>query len=151
LCRVQPAHGSATDVAQRPRAGRRPRAFVAGTDGGLHRQFLDHQPINTGDCMVVYSRSGRNAAGIEAALYGKKRELFVVAVTSRKMLDTPATHSCGNRLADAADSVIDTCAPVEGAIVKVDGWTRPVAGSSTVMAVVLTHEVLARTAASLAA
>lgn len=114
-------------------------------------KFLDHQPINMGDCMVVYSHSGRNAAGIETALYGKKRELFVVAVTSRKMLDMPATHSCGKRLADAADLVIDTCAPVEDAIVKVDGWTRPVAGSSTVMAMVLTHEVLARTAASLAA
>jgi uncharacterized phosphosugar-binding protein len=114
-------------------------------------KFLDHQPLNAGDSMLVYSHSGRNAAGIETALYAKKRGLFVVAVTSAKMLDNPATHSSGKRLADAADNVIDTCAPAEDAIVKVDGWSRPVAGSSTVMAMVLTHELIARTAASLAA
>ena len=113
-------------------------------------KFLDHQPLNAGDSILVYSHSGRNAAGIETALYCKKRGLFVVAVTSTKMLGNPATHSSGKRLADAADNVIDTCAPVEDAIVKINGWSRPVAGSSTVMAMILTHELIARTAASLA-
>jgi uncharacterized phosphosugar-binding protein len=113
--------------------------------------FLDHQPLNAGDSIVVYSHSGRNAAGIETALYAQKRGLVVVAVTSTKMLEKPPTHSSGKRLADAADIVIDTCAPVEDAIVKIQGWSRPVAGSSTVMAMVLTHELIARTAASLAA
>jgi len=112
---------------------------------------IDHQPLNAGDGILVYSHSGRNAAGIETALYAKKRDLFVVAVTSGNMLDKAATHSSGKRLADAADLVVDTCAPVEDAIVKIDGWARPVAGSSTVMAMVLTHELIARTAASLAA
>ena len=62
-------------------------------------KFLDHQPLNAGDSILVYSHSGRNAAGIETALYAKKRDLFVVAVTSTKMLDKPATHSSGKRLA----------------------------------------------------
>lgn len=47
--------------------------------------------------------------------------------------------------------MIDTCAPVEDAIVDVDGWSRPVAGSSTVLAMSLAHELVARTATVLAA
>jgi uncharacterized phosphosugar-binding protein len=114
-------------------------------------KFLDHEPLNSGDSMIVYSHSGRNAAGIEAALYARKKRIFVVAITSTKMLEKAPTHSSGKRLADAADVVIDTCAPVEDAIVKIENWSRPVAGSSTVMAMILTHELIARTAAALAA
>ena len=33
----------------------------------------------------------------------------------------------------------------------IDGWSRPVAGASTVLAMILTHELIARTAAALAA
>lgn len=114
-------------------------------------KFLDSQPLNPGDSILIYGHSGRNASGIDTALYAKKRGLFVVAVTSRANLDKPATHSSGRRLADAADVVIDTGAPVEDAIVPIDGWSRPVSGSSTVLAMILTHELIARTAAALAA
>ena len=64
-------------------------------------------------------------------------------------LDKPATHSSGKRLADAADIVIDTGAPIEDAIVPVKGWSRPVAGSSTVLAMMMLHELNARTATKL--
>jgi uncharacterized phosphosugar-binding protein len=114
-------------------------------------KFLDHQPLNPGDSIVIFGHSGRNASGIDTALYAKKRGLFVVAVTSTRNLDKPATHSSGKRLADAADKVIDTCSPIEDAIVPVDGWSRPVAGSSTVLAMILMHELLARTAQKLSA
>jgi uncharacterized phosphosugar-binding protein len=112
-------------------------------------KFLDHQPLNAGDCIIIYGHSGRNASGIEAALYAKKRGLFVVAITAKANLDKPATHSSGKRLADAADAVIDTCAPIEDAIVPIDGWSRPVSGSSTVLAMIMTHELIARTAQEL--
>ena len=46
--------------------------------------------------------------------------------------------------------VIDTGAPVEDAIVPIEGWSRPVAGSSTVLAMMLMHELIARTAVALA-
>jgi uncharacterized phosphosugar-binding protein len=112
-------------------------------------KFLDHQPLNEGDSIIVFGHSGRNSSGIEAALYAKKRGLFVVAVTSKNNLDKPATHSSGKRLADAADLVIDTCSPIEDAIVPIDGWSRPVSGSSTVLAMIMTHELIARTAQNL--
>jgi uncharacterized phosphosugar-binding protein len=46
--------------------------------------------------------------------------------------------------------VIDTRSPIEDAIVSVEGWSRPVAGSSTVLAMILMHELVARVAAKLA-
>jgi uncharacterized phosphosugar-binding protein len=111
-------------------------------------KFLDHQPLNAGDSIIIYSHSGTNSAGIETAMYAKKRGLFVVAVTS-KANDKPAKHSSGNRLKDVADIVIDTNSPVEDAIVPIEGWSRPVSGSSTVLAMILTHELIARTADAL--
>jgi uncharacterized phosphosugar-binding protein len=113
-------------------------------------KFLDHQPLNPGDSIVIFGHSGRNASGIDAALYAKKRGITVVAITAKANLDKPATHSSGKRLADAADIVIDTCAPIEDAIVSVEGWSRPVAGSSTVLAMMMMHELVARTAQKLA-
>ncbi len=112
-------------------------------------KFLDHQPINKGDSIIIFGHSGRNASGIDTALYCKERGVFVVAVTAKANLDKPATHSSGKRLADAADVVIDTCAPIEDAIVPVEGWSRPVSGSSTVLAMILAHELIARTATAL--
>lgn len=112
-------------------------------------KFLDHQPLNPGDSIVIFGHSGRNASGIDTALYAKKRGMTVVAITAKANLDKPATHSSGQRLADAADIVIDTCAPIEDAIVPVEGWSRPVAGSSTVLAMMMMHELVARTAQKL--
>lgn len=113
-------------------------------------KFLDHQPLNQGDSIIIFGHSGRNASGIDTALYCKKRGIFVVAITAKSNLDKPATHSSGKRLADAADLVIDTGAPIEDAIVPVEGWSRPVSGSSTVLAMIMAHELLARTAQTLA-
>ena len=130
--------------------GVRELLWLERTEGYVDK-FLAHQPINDGDSMIVYSHSGRNAAGIETALYAKERGVFIVAVTCAQMLDREASHSSGKRLPDVADVVIDTGAPVEDAIVPVEGWSRPVAGSSTVLAMSLTHELIARTATALAA
>lgn len=113
-------------------------------------KFLANQPLNAGDVLVVYSHGGRNSAGIEAAMYAGGRGLFTVAVTSSASLSRPAEHSTGKRLADVCDIMIDTGVPVEDAVVTVDGWDRPVGGSSTVVACVVSHELVTRTAAVLA-
>ena len=113
-------------------------------------KFLANQPLNAGDVLVVYSHGGRNSAGIEAAMYAGGRGLFTVAVTSSASLSRPAEHSTGKRLADVCDVMIDTGVPVEDAVVTVDGWDRPVGGSSTVVACVVSHELVTRTAAVLA-
>lgn len=112
-------------------------------------KFLDHEPLNPGDVIVIYSHSGRNAAGIEAALYAKQHSLTVVAVTSMHNSDRPKTHSSGRALADCADYVIDTMSPVEDAVMDV-GWGRPLGGTSTVIACIVSHEIVTRTGKKLA-
>lgn len=112
-------------------------------------KFLDHEPLNSGDVLVVYSHGGRNSAGIEAAMYAGKRGLKTVAVTSVANRERAAEHSSGNRLPDVCDYVVDTGVPVEDAIVTVEGWHRPVGGASTVVACVVSHEIVTRTAAVL--
>lgn len=113
-------------------------------------KFLDHEPLAEGDVIVVYSHSGKNAAGIDAALYAKARGLFVVAVTAKSALSSPGSHSSGKRLHDVADLVIDTGVPVEDAIVWVDGLDRPLGGASTVVASIVSHEIITRTGRILA-
>ena len=113
-------------------------------------KFLDHQPLNAGDTIVIFGHSGSNASGIDAALYAKERGLKVIAITARSNAGKPATHSSGKRLPHAADVVIDTGAPVEDAIVDIKGWSRPVSGSSTILAMMMMHELVSRTAQKLA-
>src|SRR5690606_19070349 len=36
-------------------------------------KFLDHQPLNPGDTIVIFGHSGSNASGIDTALYAKER------------------------------------------------------------------------------
>jgi uncharacterized phosphosugar-binding protein len=117
---------------------------------GYVEQFLAHEPLAAGDVLVVFSHGGRNAAPVEAAMHGRARGLFTVAVTSSESATRPVEHSSGKRLGDVCDVTIDTGVPVEDALITVDGWDRPVGGSSTIVAMVCTQELVARTAAAVA-
>jgi len=113
-------------------------------------KFLDHESLNAGDVLVVYSHGGRNAAGIESAMYARERGLFTVAVTSLANRERPREHSSGKHLSEVCDLTIDTGVPVEDAVITVDGWERPLGGASTVVACVVSHEIVTRTAEALA-
>jgi len=116
---------------------------------GYVARYLDHEPIATGDVMIVFSHSGRNSAPVEAAMYARERGVTVIAVTSTANLDRPAGHSSGKRTAELADVVIDTGAPVEDAVLTLEGWGPPVGGVSTILSCAAVVEVLTRTAAVL--
>jgi uncharacterized phosphosugar-binding protein len=113
-------------------------------------RFLSHEPLNRGDVLVVYSHGGRNAAGIEAAMYAHERGITTVAVTSLANLERPAEHSSGKHLSEVCDLTVDTGVPIPDAVIEVEGWGRPVGGTSTVVACVVSHEIVCRTAAVLA-
>lgn len=117
---------------------------------GYVEQFLSHEPLEADDGLLVFSHGGRNAAPVEAALYGRQAGLWVAGVTSQANVSRPASHSSGQRLVDACDYVIDTGVPVEDALISVDGTDRPVGGASTLVAAALAHELLVRTAVRLA-
>lgn len=109
-------------------------------------KFLDHQPLNKGDSIIIFGHSGRNSSGnrYRALLQGARH---FRCCRDRQVQPRQAGYAFVRQgLADAADLVIDTCAPIEDAIVPIDGWSRPVSGSSTVLAMILAHELIARTA-----
>jgi uncharacterized phosphosugar-binding protein len=114
---------------------------------GYVMNVLKSYPIGKGDTVVVYSHGGVNAAPVEAALACHDLGATVVGVTTLDQIDKrKAAHSSGKRLADIADFAIDTGAPARDALVDVDGSSRPVAASSTVLSVAITMELIARTA-----
>lgn len=117
---------------------------------GYIEMFLAHEPLTAGDILICYSHGGTNAAPIEAAIYAERRGVRTVAVTAAGSAGQ-ARHSSGHRLIDVCDIVIDTGCPIEDAIVAVPGWTRPVGGAATALQVVVTQEIITRTAKAMAA
>lgn len=110
--------------------------------------LLQNEPINDGDVLIAFSHGGTNIAAIEACEYARARGCATVGITSMQNADAAARHSRGLKLSTVVDTVIDTGVPVEDALVDV-GWTRPVGGSSTVIATIIMQELICRIAAKL--
>jgi uncharacterized phosphosugar-binding protein len=112
---------------------------------GYARVFLQSYSLEPGDCMVVFSHGGRNAAPVEVAEEARRRGLSVIAVTS--LSASPCTMP---RLAELADIAIDNCVPPEDALVNV-GWPEKIAAGSTAAAVAVAMSLVAEVGARLAA
>src|SRR5689334_18920396 len=85
---------------------------------GYIAHFLQSFALTPGDCMIVFSHGGMNAAPVEAALYAKERRLTVITVSSlANAKAAAATHSSGRALSDVADIALDNCVPPEDALV----------------------------------
>jgi uncharacterized phosphosugar-binding protein len=118
---------------------------------GYAEQFLQSYPLEAGDCMVVFSHGGLNAAPIEVALLAREKGLTVVTVSSLANAATrEATHSSGKKLSDAAHIAIDNCTPPEDALVDV-GQIEKVAAGSTMAAIFVAMALVAESGARLAA
>jgi uncharacterized phosphosugar-binding protein len=130
--------------------GVRELLWLERTEGYIER-FLSHEPITPGDTLIVFSHGGRNAAPVEAAMYGRDHGAAVIAVTSTQNLSRPPEHSSGKRLAEVAEIVIDTRVPVQDALVDVEGWPAPVSGASTIVACACVGELITQVADRLAA
>lgn len=118
---------------------------------GYIEQFLRSYPFGPGDCLMVFSHGGLNAAPIEAALYARRRGSKVVSVSSlANAAAAPRSHSSGKALPDVADIAIDNCVAPEDAQVDV-GCREKVAAGSTIAAVFVAMALVAETGARLAA
>lgn len=118
---------------------------------GYVEQFLQSYPIGAGDCMVVFSHGGLNAAPIEAALYARQRGAKVVSVSSLENARVAQRgHSSGKALSDLADVALDNCVEPEDAQVDI-GRREKVAAGSTVASVTIAMALVAETGARLAA
>jgi uncharacterized phosphosugar-binding protein len=118
---------------------------------GYAAVFLQSYALRRGDCFVVFSHGGLNAAPIEAALYAKERDLTVITVSSlANARAAKATHSSGEKLSDVADIAIDNCVAPEDSQVDV-GRPERVAAGSTMAVVFVVMALVAEAGARLAA
>jgi uncharacterized phosphosugar-binding protein len=117
---------------------------------GYAAVFLQSYPLQSRDCMLVFSHGGLNAAPIEIALEARDKGLTVISVSSHQNAGiAKATHSSQKRLCDTAHIAIDNCVPPEDALVDV-GQIERVAAGSTVAAVSIAMSLVAETGACLA-
>jgi len=113
--------------------------------------FLQSFPLRAGDCFLVFSHGGLNAAPIEAAAYARERGLTVITVSSlANAAAAPRTHSTGKALSDLAHIAIDNCVAPEDSQVDV-GRVEKVAAGSTMAAVFVAMSLVAEVGARLAA
>jgi uncharacterized phosphosugar-binding protein len=118
---------------------------------GYAEVFLQSYPLESLDCMLVFSHGGLNTAPIEVALKAKDIGLKVISVSSLKNAEiAKRTHPSGKMLPDIADIAIDNCVPPEDALVDV-GQLENVAAGSTVAGVSIAMSLVAETAANLTA
>ncbi len=118
---------------------------------GYAEVFLQSYPLSTGDCMMVFSHGGLNAAPIEVAQIAKAKGLQVVTVSSlsNSKVARP-THSTGKVLSDFAEVAIDNCVEPEDSQVDI-GRPEKVAAGSTMAAVFIAMSLVAETGAQLVA
>jgi uncharacterized phosphosugar-binding protein len=118
---------------------------------GYAEVFLQSFLLEPGDVMIVFSHGGMNAAGIETALYAKKKGLTVISVSSlANAAVSKATHSSGKKLPDVADIAIDNCVAPEDSQVDI-GRPEKVAAGSTMAVVFVAMSLVAETGARLVA
>lgn len=111
---------------------------------GYAASLLAEYPVQQGDCLIVFSNSGRNAVPVEMAVEAKKRGLTVIAMTSLKHSRACAPRNKLNlRLFEAADIVLDNCGcPGDAAVQTADG--RMIGATSTVVCAALWQAILCR-------
>jgi uncharacterized phosphosugar-binding protein len=114
---------------------------------GYIANFLQSYAFEEGDCIIVWSHGGLNAAPIEAAIYAKERGLKVITVSSlANAAAAGPTHSTGKKLSDVADIAIDNCVPPEDSLVDI-GCPEKVGAGSTMAAVFVAMALVAETGA----
>src|SRR5579864_720228 len=118
---------------------------------GYAEVFLQSYPLSPGDCMMVFSHGGLNAAPIEVAQIANAKGLHVVTVSSLSNSKVArSTHSTGKVLSDFAEVAIDNCVEPEDSQVDI-GRPEKVAAGSTMAAVFVAMSLVAETGAQLAA
>lgn len=118
---------------------------------GYAEVFLQSYPLESGDCMMVFSHGGQNAAPIEVAQIAENKGLTVVTVSSHaNSAARVPTHSSGKALSDFAHIAIDNCVEPEDSQVEI-GRPEKVAAGSTMAGVFIAMSLVAETGSRLVA
>lgn len=131
--------------------GARQYRFIHGQEG-YGKAILASHHLDPEDAMLIFSHSGLNAVTLDIAVGAKEHGMKVIGVTSvPHSSSTPSRHSCGKRLFELADVVIDTGVPKADASLAVEGLDHPVGATSTSIAIAIGHAINAATAEKLVA
>lgn len=118
---------------------------------GFGQVVLENYKTDPNDVMIIVSHSGVHAMSIDIALVAKEQGLKTVAITSVAQSECSKTgHSCGKRLFEICDVVIDTCVPAGDAVLEVPGVPHKVAAISTIVSCFILQSLVAGTAERLA-
>jgi uncharacterized phosphosugar-binding protein len=119
---------------------------------GLANRILDNFEIKKEDCFLLFTTSGTGNVVIDMAIEAKKRGCFVVVVSSLDNCEVAVSkHSTHQIVTDIADVVLDNCAPIGDACVKIDNLKYPVAPTSTIGNALLVNLIKSRVAELLTA
>lgn len=89
---------------------------------GYTNIILQLSNIKSGDVLFIGSVSGKTINVIDLAIEAKKRGVFVIAMTSViYSAQLASMHNSQLRLFEAADLVLDNCAPYADAMMDVEG------------------------------
>lgn len=113
---------------------------------------LPDYDMRPGDVMMIVSNSGRNAVGIEAALYAREKGLKTIAVTNVEHSRAESSrHSSGKKLMDLADVVLDNCGPHGDASVTLPDLPFKVGPTSTITGAILIQAMVTQVVSNLQA
>ncbi|MBO6639141.1 MAG: SIS domain-containing protein [Roseitalea sp.] len=131
-------------------AGARQYRFIHSQEGYGTAILSSHQ-TDPGDAMLIFSHSGLNAVTLDIAVGAREKGMKLIGVTSvPHSSSTPSRHSCGKRLYEIADVVIDTGVPRGDASIDIEGVTGKVGATSTSIAIAVGQAINAVTAHKLA-
>ncbi len=103
---------------------------------GVGKIVIGNSGLKAGDVLFVTSNSGRNAAGIEAALTAKEKGAVTVAITSlNHSKAVTSRHPSGKRLFEVCDYVLDNGGVLGDACLHLEGLPegQMIAPTSTVI------------------
>ena len=126
--------------------GARQYRFIHAQEG-YGKAILSSHQTDKNDAMLIFSHSGINAVTIDIAIGAKEIGMKVIGVTSiPHSSQVPSRHSCGKRIYEIADVVVDTGAPLGDAGVAVEGLEHRVGATSTSVAIAVGQAINAATA-----
>ena len=97
----------------------------------IAKKILDKYNMKSKDVIIIFSNSGINVTPLEAAIYAKKKKIFVIAILSYEYANFSQPSFLGKKLHQIADISIDNKGPVGDALIQTN-MNIPVASSSVI-------------------
>lgn len=131
---------------------------VVGANGQRQAMFLENVPglaerilrnfsLSEKDTALIISSSGCNIVPIEMAeLFQEKKIKVVALITKEHSAKSTSKRADGKKLADFADIVLDSGAPVGDSMIQIVGLETPVSPGSTVGGIILVNSIKAELA-----